>query len=125
AMPQLRIQYRGRAFMGISGDDRPVGCRVRQLQAGSPAEQAKVLPGDVIIQFDGKPIRDFNEMIKHIAEKQPNDVVKLEILRGDENDLQALERLQALKDPGPDKELLDELRKRLTKEVEVTLGEWK
>ena len=125
ALPQLRIEYRGRAFMGISGEDRPVGCRVRQLQADSPAEKAKVMPGDIISQFDGKPIRNFHEMIQHIAEKQPNDVVKLEVLRGNENDLQALEHLQTLKDPGPAKELLDELRKRLTKEVEVTLGEWK
>ena len=80
---------------------------------------------DVIAKFDGKPVADFEGLIDLIAEKNPGDVIKLEILRGDDDDMRVYERLRAIKEPNPAKELLEELRKRLTIEVEVTLGEWK
>ena len=127
AMPQLAIVYRGPAYLGISGDARfgGNGCVVRIVQPDAPAAKAEVKSGDVIAKFDGKPVADFEGLIDLIAEKNPGDVAKLEILRGDDEDMRMYERLRALKEPNPAKELLEEIRKRLTKEVDVTLGEWK
>ena len=127
AMPQLGIQYRGPAFLGIKGDARfgGTGCIVGSVEPDTPAGKAKITAGDIIASFDGNPVADFNGLIDLIAEKNPGDKVKVEILRGDDDELRTYERLRALKEPNPAKELLEELRKRLTKEVEVTLGEWK
>ena len=123
AMPRLNIQYRGLAFLGIGPDPNWTICAVRTVKPESPAEKAKLMPGDVITKFNSQPVRNFEALVDEIADKQPGNVVNLEILRGAEEDLRAFERLQALKGAGPD-ELLESLRKRLAKEVSVTLGEW-
>lgn len=126
AMPQLKVQYRGPAVLGIQPTDRFAGCVVRVVAPGSPAEKAKILVNDVIVQFDGKPVGSFDDLVDLIAQKKPGDAVKVEVLRGDESDLRAYERLQSLKDPEPaTKQVLDELRKRLAHSIEVTLGEWR
>ncbi len=122
-VPQLRIQYRGPAFLGIKTERSNI-CRIDELSPGGPADKAKLMPGDIIIKFNGKPVRTFEDLIEHISDKQPGDVIKLEVLRGDEEDLMSFERLQALKGPGTE-ELLESLRKKLAKEISVTLGEWK
>jgi hypothetical protein len=123
AMPRLNLQYRGPAFLGISPDPNWMICAIKVVESESPAEKAKLMPGDVITKFNGQPVRNFEKLVDEIADKQPGNVVNLEILRGVEEDLRAFERLQARKGPGPD-ELLEGLRKRLAKEVSVTLGEW-
>ncbi len=127
AMPQLAIVPRGPAYLGISPRERfgANGCVIGIVQLNTPAAKAKLVPGDVITSFDGKPVTDFDGLIKFIAERSPGDVVTLEILRGDESDLNTLERLRSLKEPNPAKEAIEELRKRLTKEVKVTLEGWK
>jgi hypothetical protein len=126
-MPQLRVQFRGPAFLGISGSARfgGSGCLVSIVQPDTPAAKAEIISGDVIVKFADKPIADFDALIDNIAEKNPGDVIKLEILRGDGNELRLYERLQANEGPNINKELLEELRKRLTKEISVTLGEWR
>ncbi len=125
AMPQLAIAYRGPALLGIQGGLVAGLCVVEDIKKESPAANAKLQPGDVIAKFNGNPVGDFESLVDFISEKQPGDVIKLEILRGEQDDLLALARLQAVKDP-PDsaKEVLNELRKRLSKEVQVTLSEW-
>lgn len=123
-MPQLMIAFRGPAFLGISPGGRTPGCRVDTVSPDSPADKAKILSGDIIAKFEGKPVADFDELVLLIQDKQPGDKVKLHVLRGDENDLIFLERLQAIKEPNPAREQLEKLLKQLTIEVEVTLAEW-
>ncbi len=122
-LPQLHLEYRGPAFLGIKTQPSTI-CRIDELSPDSPAEKAKLMPGDVIINFNGQPVRTFKDLIERISDKQPGDVIKLEVLRGDKEDLMAFERLQALKGPEPE-ELLESLRKKLGREISVTLGEWK
>lgn len=125
AMPQLGIAFRGPALLGIQGGLVAGLCVVEDVKPETPAANAKLQRGDVIAKFNGNPVDDFESLVDFISEKQPGDVIKLEILRGDLDDLQTFARLQALKEP-PEaaKKLLDELRSRLTKDIEVTLGEW-
>ena len=124
AMPHLSIAYRGPALLGITGAVAGM-CVVEFVKEKSPAAIANLQRSDVIAKFNGKPVGDFESLVDFISEKQPGDVIKLEILRGDPDELRTLVGLQAQKDaPEAAKKLLDELRDRLTKEVEVTLGEW-
>ncbi len=126
-MPQLKIQYRGPAVLGIHPLDlRIAGCVVRVVAPNSPAEIAKIKAGDVISKFEENPVDGFEGLVDLIAQKQPGDTVKLEILRGDDAELTAYFRLKSSKDPLSEDEnkLLDELRKRLSRDIEVKLGEW-
>lgn len=122
-MPRLNVAYRGPAFLGISPLNRIPGCYVREVTPDSPAAKAKIRSGDVVAKFDGKPVADFEELVLLIQDKQPGDKTKIEVLRGDEEEILFWQRLQAVEEPAA-KEQLEKLHKRLAVEVEVTLGEW-
>lgn len=124
-MPQLRVQYRGSAFVGITQDPRAAICRVYNIEPNSPADLAKLERGDVITHFNGQPVVDFDALIDFIKDKQPGDVVKLDVLRGaDDDELEAIERIKRLPNQDTAKELLDKLNGRLGKKIDVTLAEW-
>jgi putative serine protease PepD len=52
------------------------------LVSGGPAEQAGLRPGDVITNFDGKPVTRPEELIALIRSRAPGDRVKLTYQRG-------------------------------------------
>ena len=70
--------------MGVSGDEHEQGCRVTYVYSGTPAEEIGLQIGDVIVKFDGKPVRGFNGLAMNVRKKKPGDKVPLEILRGEE-----------------------------------------
>ncbi len=57
------------------------GALVEAVLAGSPAAEAGVQRGDVIRKFDGRDIRDFNDLRKRVAEAKIDTEVKVEIVR--------------------------------------------
>lgn len=125
AIPPLVIDYRGPAFLGVKTMANNTLCRIDEVPPDTPASRAQLLPGDVIFLFDEQPVNSFQDLVKQIGTKQPGDVVKLEVLRGlDDDDLFALDRLQQLPDPTPAKQHAEKLRQRLGKKIDVTLGEW-
>src|SRR5467141_1240250 len=65
---------------GESGTDTD-GVNVAQVQAGSPAAQAGVQPGDLIRKFDGREVKNFTALRTLVAQTQLNKQVELEILR--------------------------------------------
>lgn len=125
ALPALQVEPRGTAFLGVKAMPNVTICRIDEVPAGTPADRAKLMAGDVVIGFDDKPVASFQELVKLIGMKQPGDVIKLEVLRGaEENEMDALERLKGQPDSDPAKEYLEKLRERLSKKIDVTLGEW-
>jgi serine protease Do len=54
---------------------------VMQVERGSPADRAGILPGDVIQQIDGRLIRNSDQMIDALRLKQPGDNIQLRIWR--------------------------------------------
>ena len=125
ALPALAIERRGTAFLGVKAMANVTICRIDEVPPGTPAARADLRAGDVVIGLDGYPVGSFLEMVKLIGTKQPGDVIKLDVLRGaDENEMEALERIKGAQDPDTAKDFLDKLRERLGKKIEVTLGEW-
>jgi Do/DeqQ family serine protease len=57
------------------------GAVVRSVQAGTPAEQAGVRMGDVIVGLDGDAIASSSELMADLSERQPGDRVQLDIVR--------------------------------------------
>jgi uncharacterized protein len=57
---------------------------VDQILPGSPAEQADIRPGDVILTYDGIDVTDNTQIIRLVRKAKVGDQVSLEILRGEE-----------------------------------------
>lgn len=55
------------------------GIAVQQVFSGSPADQAGIQPGDVILQADGKDVSDIKSLHDYIASKKPGDTIRLNV----------------------------------------------
>ncbi len=64
-------------LLGIHGK----GTTIVDVSPDSPAEKAGILPGDILLSIDGKPITNHAEVPRMIASHKVGDVLHLEILR--------------------------------------------
>jgi len=86
----VSVQEVNQALADSFGLKQAAGALVATVQAGSAAERAGVQPGDVITQYDGKPIGAAAELSALVGQAAPGDKVKLEVLRkGDKRELNA------------------------------------
>jgi hypothetical protein len=71
------------AVLGVTFDaNLSGGAYITQVVAGSAAEQAGLVPGDVIVGVYGGPISSYQEVVSLVAQSRPGDVMQLEVLRG-------------------------------------------
>jgi serine protease Do len=70
-----------RAYLGLHAETDNERVRVRKVHAGSPAEIAGLKPEDVIRQFDGKPVTDFDEILEILEGRQPGEEVNVIVNR--------------------------------------------
>jgi serine protease Do len=74
-------------FLGVGpgeGNAEVEGVEVGQIVPGSPAEKAGLQPGDILYEFDGAKITQFDELRQKIAEKKPGDEVVVKVKRKDD-----------------------------------------
>jgi len=57
------------------------GLVVNAVVPGSPAARAGLLPGDVIVAFNGAPVADGNSLRNHVANTAPGTAVGFTVLR--------------------------------------------
>jgi len=57
------------------------GALVESVEAGSPAEKAGVLHGDVVTRVDDRDVKDTQDLISYVSAKPPGAKVRLTILR--------------------------------------------
>ena len=57
------------------------GALVATVDEGSPAARAGFKQGDVITQFNGKPVVDYNQLRNEVAASNPGSAVTMEVLR--------------------------------------------
>jgi serine protease Do len=60
------------------------GALITQVSQGSPADQAGIRPGDVIVEVDGKQVTDPQAVQDAIRSRKPGDRIDLVIARDDE-----------------------------------------
>jgi S1-C subfamily serine protease len=66
------------------------GALVFRLVEGSPADEAGIRPGDVIVELDGEPVRIVEDLLSALREKEPGDAVTVTVVRdGEERELEA------------------------------------
>jgi serine protease Do len=63
------------------GLDKGRGAMIGAIDPASPAAQAKLQPGDVILAFDGKPIDRSRQLPRLVADAAPDTLVKLSVWR--------------------------------------------
>lgn len=65
--------------------DMEEGLYVIETVEFSPAEKAGIKGGDLIVKFDGKRIKTFNELKAIRDTKSEGDTISVEVIRGEEN----------------------------------------
>jgi S1-C subfamily serine protease len=70
-----------RPFIGVEGDPAAKDARLRSVFPESPAAQAGLRAGDVVVRFDGKPVSDFATLQQCVAESVPGAAVSVVVLR--------------------------------------------
>jgi serine protease Do len=57
------------------------GALVTEVEAGSPADKAGLLPEDVVVGADGRRIEDNGDLSRYISSRPPGITVKLDVIR--------------------------------------------
>lgn len=65
----------------VSAYGLPQGALIYEVEKGSPAEEAGLMPGDIVVELDGKIISSSSALVKKMAEYQEGDTLKLKIYR--------------------------------------------
>ena len=71
----------GPALAAEVGLPRPIGAQVTGVTPNSPAEAAKLQPGDVILEFNGTPIEDDAHLVNFVSLTEVGKTVPLLIFR--------------------------------------------
>jgi serine protease Do len=82
AMLGVTIQPLSPELAKAMNTSRTSGALVSDVTPNSPADQAGIKSGDVVVQFDNKPIGDFNQLKLMVAESAPGKAVPIQIDRG-------------------------------------------
>jgi Do/DeqQ family serine protease len=63
------------------GLDEVRGVLVQGVEEGSPAAEAGIRQGDILLAIDGEPLESAGDLQQEVAERSPGDDVVLEVLR--------------------------------------------
>ncbi|MBQ0083546.1 MAG: trypsin-like peptidase domain-containing protein [Clostridiales bacterium] len=85
-------EYDPNPYIGITLSERydgetlrelgfPEGAVVKSVNDGGPAYEAGIRTGDIIVEFNGKAISNYNDLYDEIANTTPNSSVKVQIYR--------------------------------------------
>jgi serine protease Do len=92
-LPQLKKGKVTRGYLGMTISDvteetreafslpEARGALVQSVEPGKPADKAGIRHGDVVVEIDGKPIRNNRELIDYISYQPVGSEVKIVVLR--------------------------------------------
>jgi S1-C subfamily serine protease len=75
--------------------DDEEGALLAEIVPGSPAEEAGLEPGDVVVGVDGEEVSGAEELVNTIAGHEPGDRVTLELADGTSVEVELGERPQS------------------------------
>jgi serine protease Do len=79
----LQLQSIDKQMAKYFGLSEPTGALVSNVEAGSPAAKSGFAPGDLILKFEGRPVRNAGTLQSQLDDLKPGDKVRFELLRGD------------------------------------------
>ena len=70
-------------WFGSVPDFGPVenGVKFADIQAGSPADKAGVMAGDILVEFSGRPIKNLYDFTRALRASKIGDVAEIKVLR--------------------------------------------
>ncbi|MCI0458900.1 MAG: M28 family peptidase [Gemmataceae bacterium] len=81
------IRPKGKVTLGIvpeySGDDKKPGLGVGQVAEGRPAAKAGIKAGDLIVELNGKAVRNITDYTAILQSLQAGQTVEVVVMRGD------------------------------------------
>jgi serine protease Do len=92
-LPQLRSGKVTRGVIGVSVSSVPVdalaefglkerkGALVGTVTRGGPAAKAGLEPGDIIVEFNGKPVKNRDELVAIVVLTKPGTTVPVKVMR--------------------------------------------
>ena len=92
-LPQLRGGKVTRGVIGVAVQDVPLnalaefglkdrrGALVGSVNSGGPAARAGIEPGDIIIEFNGKPVQRRDQLVSLVVATKPGTAVPVKVLR--------------------------------------------
>ena len=75
---------RGGPFIGVVGEPDSDVAKIVEVQDDSPAAKAGIQIDDIIIEFGGKEVTNFETLARAVRTKKPGDKVKVKVSRGEE-----------------------------------------
>ncbi len=93
-LPQLKQGKVVRGWLGVMIQDlnqelaksfnlsSSEGALISEVMENSPAEKAGIQRGDVVLRFNGNPVKDARSLSRLVAQTQPGTKVKVTVLRG-------------------------------------------
>jgi serine protease Do len=138
-LPQLRGKGKvTRGYLGVLiqkvtpeiaeslGMDKPVGALVANVSKDGPAEKAGVKVGDVIVEFDGKEVKDSGDLPIIVARTPVDKKARMKVLR-DKKEVNLTVTVGELKEEEvvaavPEKGELGMTVQRLTPQIAESLG---
>jgi serine protease Do len=77
----VQIQRVNPALAKTFGLDEPRGALISMVFEDGPADKAKIKRGDVIVEFDGATIEEFDDLPRIVANTKPGSEVPVTVLR--------------------------------------------
>jgi len=69
------------ALMGIQGNSRDGSATLTSISKGGAAEKAQLKQGDLVTEMDGKPVKNYRELVSQIRAHKAGDEVTVKYLR--------------------------------------------
>ena len=103
-LPQLREGKVTRGRIGVEIFGTPInaeyskelnlphvgGAEVSRVPTGGPADRAGVEPGDVIVEFNGRPVKNRDELVATVVSTRPGTTVPVKIIRDKQEQMVSL-----------------------------------
>ncbi len=74
----------GVSVVDVKENDKNKGVKVVRLVPGGPADQGHICVGDVIVEFEGKPVQDAQELAQWVQKTSPSRHVEISVRKDDE-----------------------------------------
>lgn len=71
------VDRRDGAFLGVSCQSHPLGCEITLVSEGTAADKCGIINGDVVVEYDGHSVADFERLTKWISHNKVGDEVKI------------------------------------------------
>jgi serine protease Do len=77
----VNVQTLNQALAESFGLDRAAGALVAGVSPGGPADKAGLQPGDVVLEFEGRPVSDSGAMAAMVGQSSPGAKARLTVWR--------------------------------------------